>query len=471
MKLKLISLFLALFMLILPLTACKKDEEQPTDSAEITTGASEEYHVEARDYGGKDFIILASTVSEDGGRHFSEYGGDVTGDRLNSSIFARDAAIMEKYNVNFKINTTVNWNTELTNAQMSDDLLFHIATPGVSNAVYSVSQGSIACLDDYSVFDFSRPWWQVSAMEQMKILGRHYFAVGDINLLAYDSVGIIFYSKQVARNYGFTDLHKHVEDGTWDYETFLGYVAKVTANTNGDQEYGAGDTFGYVAGSYSALCFTYAGNYSFVEKDVDGVPSMKADHSKFIEFFDTIVRDHSNKALIGYNIQGDDAMFKSNRLLFNINMLGMSADHRADEIEYGILPLPKWTSDQDTYYTFPHQSASTSLCIPISNREYDMTSRIMEDMAYHTYRDVLSYYIEENLFVKSLDGDEDSYNAVKISLSNLNCDIFFSYRAGITEMLRNCLDNPQLKIASQFKKYEKPIRNQLNGIVEGILES
>ncbi|MGM9683730.1 MAG: hypothetical protein ACI3XQ_09045, partial [Eubacteriales bacterium] len=287
--------------------------------------------------------------------------------------------------------------------------------------------------------------------------------------LSYDSVAVVFYNKKMAETYGFTDLYTHVKDGTWDYETFKGYVAKVTANTNGDNEYGAGDTFGYCGASYSALCFTYAGNYCFVEKDADGVPFMREDNSDFISFFQKLVADHSNKSLIGYAID-DKNMFAENRLLFEINMLGMSSDYRAEQVDYGILPLPKWTTEQDNYYTFPHQSASTAICIPIANHEYDMTSRIMEDMAYHTHRDVLNYYIEENLFLKSLNGDTDSYDAVQTVLQNLNCDIFFSYRAGITQMLRDCLDNGDPYIASKFKKYESSIKKQLSDIVAGVLE-
>jgi len=479
MKIKALCAALAMLMLFIPLVACQKmdvSEEGSSNNGNVavTTAPNgpqeEEYVIDAVDYGGKDFIILASTVSEEGGRHFSEYGGSLEKDKLNQAIYYRDQEIMEKYKINIKINTTVNWNTELNNSMMSDDLLFHIATPGVSNAVYSLTQSSVACLDDFPMFDFSRPWWQTGAMKQMEVLGKNYFAMGDINMLAYDSVPVVFYNKEVAKINKFTELHAHVKDGSWDYAKFMEYVAKVTANTNGDDEFGAGDTFGYAASNYSALCFTYAGNWCFVEKDADGIPTFKEDQSQFITFWQKLVTDHHNPQLIGYGLTEDENMFQEDRLLFSVNMLGMTADYRTQDIEYGILPLPKWTTSQDTYYTFPHQSASTTICIPRANREYDMTSRIVEDMAYRTHKNVLNYYIEENLFLKSLDGDKDSYEALQTVLSNLNCDIFFSYRAGITDFLRGNMDNFDINIASKFQKYKSSIGKQLSGIVAGVME-
>ncbi|MGM9683615.1 MAG: hypothetical protein ACI3XQ_08450, partial [Eubacteriales bacterium] len=152
MKRKMLCGVLAVLMFILSLGSCKKEnaEETTKEQTVLTDGSTEEeYNIEGVDYGGRDFIILASTVSEDGGRHFSEYGGDLAGDHLMSSIYYRDRAIMEKYKITIQVNTTTNWNTELTNSMLSDDLMFHVATPGVSNAVYSITQGSISCLDDY----------------------------------------------------------------------------------------------------------------------------------------------------------------------------------------------------------------------------------------------------------------------------------------------------------------------------------
>ncbi|MBR5880170.1 MAG: hypothetical protein IKZ16_00655, partial [Clostridia bacterium] len=295
--------------------------------------------------------------------------------------------------------------------------------------------------------------------------------IGDINLLAYDSVGVIFFSKRLAENKSITDLYDQVNNGTWTYEKMLTYVADVTADTSGDGTFGVGDTFGLTGGSYSALCFTYGGNYSFVTKDKDDVPVLKDDLSDFMNFFQKCVSDHALDYLIGYdNIADDSNMFAENRQLFAINMLGYSLDFRNLGIEYGILPLPKWTEQQENYWTFPHQSASTTICIPTANREYDMTSRIVEDMAYLSNRDVLNRYVEENLYYRSLNGDENSYNTVLNLLKHLNCDIFFSYRAGITEMLRSCMNTHNINITSQFEKYMPSYKKNIDAIVGGLLD-
>ena len=216
----------------------------------------------------------------------------------------------------------------------------------------------------------------------------------------------------------------------------------------------------------------YAGNYSFIEKNEDGVPKLKADRSDFIEFFQKVVSDHSLDYLIGYDkIKDDTNIFEEHRQLFNINMLGYSLDFRNKNIKYGILPLPKWSEAQQDYWTFPHQSASTTICVPTINTEYDMTSRIVEDMAYLSYRDVLSKYIEDNLFFRSLDGDTDSYNTVLNLLRHLNCDIFFSYKAGITQKLRDWMDLHVTDIVSMFEFAENSFTKQIDAIISGSLKN
>lgn len=475
MKIRLLALLCVLAMLLCCFVSCKEDDKNPVDETtpnEETEGGTEvetEY-IEAVKYD-KEFIILSATVSEAGGRHFAEFGGDYESTSIAYEIYNRDAYLEEKYDIIMTINSTVNWNTEMQNAHMSDDLLFHIATPGASNAVYSITNGFVADLNEYPHFDFSKPWWQTDAINQMSVIGKNMMAIGDINLLAYDSVGVIFFSKKLAEDKGIKDLYDQVNNGTWTYEKMLTYVADVTADTSGNGTFGVGDTFGLTGGSYSALCFTYGGNYSFVAKDADDAPILKSDLSDFINFFQKVVADHAMDYLIGYdNVVDDPNIFKENRQLFAINMLGYSLDFRNLGIEYGILPLPKWDEKQTDYWTFPHQSASTTICIPTANKEYEMTSRIVEDMAYLSRRDVLGRYVEENLYYRSLNGDENSYNTVLKLLQHLNCDIFFSYRAGITEMLRSCMNAHNTNIASQFEKYTPTYQKQLNAIVGGLLK-
>ena len=211
--------FLLLLALLLPfsaLAACggKKQDPKPmeTSSEEIT--AAPAAYLEAADYGNAEFIILGSVADAEGGRHFSEFEGDLNGSHLDIAIYRRDVAIQDKHNVAFRINRTKDWNTMLREATLSNDSFFHIATPGISNAVLSVAEGNVANLDDFPNFDFSNPWWNAEAMEQMSVLGKHLFAMGDLNLLAYDSVAVIFYNKQMAENLGVTDLYERVQNGT-----------------------------------------------------------------------------------------------------------------------------------------------------------------------------------------------------------------------------------------------------------------
>ena len=475
------------FLILFSLAACRSTERGTEGStpAELISGgdpatgpvsaepvtAEPEPYLDAVTFEDPEFLILASVSDAEGGRHFSEFEGSLTGNNLDAAIYHRDEAIQEKYQVVFNIRTTKNWNTELRAASLTGDTYFHIATPGISNAVFSVSEGFVANLDLYPHFDFSKLWWNAQAMEQMSVLGRHLFAISDINLLAFDSVGVIFFNKGMATEYLDVDLFDLVRDGAWTYEKMMKLASDVTFDYSGDGVIGTGDVYGIAGGSYSALCFTFGGNYSFVVKDADGVPGLRDDYTDFFNFFQKVVSDHADPNVVGYGLSDGAAMFGENRQLFRVEMLGASLDLRAAGVSYGILPLPKWNEAQTDFYTFPHQSASTTICIPTANKEYDKTSRIVEDLAHYSRDHVLTHYIQGNLYLKNLDGDTDSYEIVLNLLQHLNCDIFFSYRAGITDVLRTSMDNHDTNIASKFVKYDAPFRNQLSKIVAGLMES
>jgi len=100
-----------------------------------------------------------------------------------------------------------------------------------------------------------------------------------------------------------------------------------------------------------------------------------------------------------------DNMFSEGRALFSNNDFLYSTEIRDVDMEYGIVPLPKYDEEQKEYYTvmsFPY----TLYGVPVDARDPDMSSAVLECLASESHRTVVPALFETGLKVKYAQDDE-----------------------------------------------------------------
>jgi hypothetical protein len=114
--------------------------------------------------------------------------------------------------------------------------------------------------------------------------------------------------------------------------------------------------------------------------------------------------------------------FDQGRALFAFSKIEYIVNtYRYGEVDYGILPLPKYDEAQDTYRTFAHE---TFLCVPVTTPDTDRTSVIVEAMSAEGYKQITPAFYEIVLKEK-LANDPETVQMLEII--NDNRAISFAY--------------------------------------------
>ena len=91
-------------------------------------------------------------------------------------------------------------------------------------------------------------------------------------------------------------------------------------------------------------------------------------------------------------------------------------------VEYGILPLPKYTEEQDAYYSQTHPTHSTVIAVPKVNPDLNKTGKIIEDFTYMSTLTVYPVIMDTMIKHQSAQSEAD-YEMLGIIFEGIRCDL------------------------------------------------
>ncbi|MCL2518181.1 MAG: hypothetical protein FWF15_06415 [Oscillospiraceae bacterium] len=424
--------------------------------------------IEALDGGGRDFVILNREVSESYNSHpIAEFAADEqNGEIINDAVYTRNLFLEEKYNIKI-----VSENSSATGADMkskvikacaSGDDLYSVIALALNESFALASQGFLYDIKSIPHIDPSKPWWMESAMKESSVKGKNHYIVGDMNLGAFNTATCLFFNKKP-----ITDLHLDnpyilVKENKWTMDKLSEMCKAYTTDINGDGVIDHNDRFGLSSSSYAWQVFFYGCGSIFVKKDAGDVPYFPAIDERTYNVIMKIINLSSDPTCtinvtqvknVPSIVQLQMDMFAENRCIFMINNIYGTIPLRSVETEYGILPNPKYDSNQDDYISSMHASNATAMCVPITNDNTDLAGRILEDMAYQSYNLVRPAYYDITLKTKFA-LDNESQEMLDIIFNKLIIDpvlIMWTSGQGVDGLFRNALTNNDVNIISQIE--------------------
>lgn len=90
------------------------------------------------------------------------------------------------------------------------------------------------------------------------------------------------------------------------------------------------------------------------------------------------------------------AMFKDGRAVFYETAIAITDQLRDVEINYGVLPMPKYDKSQESYHTTLSNTHDV-WCIPIDGKDPERSGAVLEALASGAYRQVYPAYFETAL--------------------------------------------------------------------------
>lgn len=352
-----------------------------------------------------------------------------TGDVIDNALYNRNMAVEERLGVTLFFNEikgnssafqeycqTV-MNSVNANAQAYDALACYLRSAGVLTLNHMLID-----LLEVEHINFEQPWWSDSLVELNTINDKLYFMSGDIATSLLYQMMFMIYNNDLGTNLGLTNPQQLAIDGKWTQEKMFELATGVYADLDSNGVKTEEDQYGLFSYTHPNLDIFYMGaDLHYVEPNDEGTLVLSDDvlSEKSLGILDKLVTLYytSNDGYFTKSISSNAVLSAGRSLMYNITGQLLQQVFRNGDMEYSILPAPKYDEKQENYMTtmaFTH----SMYCIPLDARNTTMSGAVLECMASEGYRKVTPALFE---------------TAFKYQYSNsqYDADIFEMIRSGV----------------------------------------
>ena len=459
MKTKLICLLLTL-MTLLTLASCG-DKERPMgdettpsgDSGQSTQGGSQVTEepsllpdpVDLDDY--RFIVNVRSAETGNGGFPCEDFWAESeSSDRLESAVFRRNQAIQNDFNVSIEqVLSQEDQRTQIRNAYFGGED-FESAIVLASEALTLASEGFLEDLTQQPNINLDMPYWDANSVDQLSLGGSLFFVSGDSNINTLDNSVVTLFNKQLLTAYpDFESPYDMVDNNTWTMENMMAMAKSATIDTN-DDGVDSSDQAGYFSYSASGTYYYYAAGQRVSTNDETGYPVITAGAATtqdVVDFLFGILNPRENTQTIRGASTEREAMFQVNHVLFtDMTLWDVRKRIRPLNIDYGIVPPPKYNESQDRYYSLVYFQDCVHLwTLPKTYTDRDKATLMMEVMAAYSTDTTMNAYYNEVLYYYAA-RDPKSIEMLDIVRTSQTYDIALGYDwGGFMVFLRN-ISNP-----------------------------
>ncbi len=485
---KVISLMLALLMLTGMLAACASDDGQSQDTtaaptvADTTPAPETESPYDANGYlkdslpadlnfGGEEITTLYWSDVE----HQEFFAEEQNGDIVNDAILERNNAVETRLNVKLNYVGTKgngsnmdNYLTQARNSYQAGDKQYDIYGTYSRTGAKLVINNLAYNLLNVEYLDLEKPWWPDNLMSEAMFDNRLYFVSGDISTMLLHMMYGIFFNKDLFEQRQLTSPYELVEKNEWTYDKLIELGSDVYQDLNNNGSKDNTDFVGMVYDNYQAEAFYAAAGLSFVERDPDKLLIISPDFygEKTINLLSKLGPwCASDDVMIG-----NTGMFANAQALFAMNRARYAEQNlRNVDFKYGFVPVPKYDSTQEQFFTCMGNPLSLYL-ITADCETPDIAAAVLECLASEAYRRTTPAIFETNMKVKYSEGETDSqmYDLIKSSVSFDLGRMFSPDLQYITDIFYKAVNANNTNWSSQTKVYQKILDKQIAGIVADI---
>jgi len=439
---KVLALLLALLTVGASLVSCGNDTTEPADTTaaettaenaadettdEMTNEQKLSSYVESlpdNDYEGYEFVIM--TRSDVNPYWFTRdvFSEGEDGEPINDAVYQRNRLMEEQFNIVVKDNpSSANPSNEAKTLINSGEDTFAFVTDGVSLLSNMAVAGMAIDYKDVDTIDLENEWWDQRMNSDLSIGNHLYTVTGDISIMDNEGTWQLLFNKGIHENYNLDDYYAMRDDGTWTLEVLIADAEAVVSDVNGDgvMNVDDGDSFGLATEEFNTYALWAAAGMTTTAKNADDLPEYTLYNEKSANIVERIMDIQLNENVV-FNHNTSKQGFRSGLSLFMIVGMRVLPDYRQDEIEFGILPLPKYTETQDRYYSFGSHSNLTAYLMPITTSDVDRSGTLIEAMAGISMYTLTPAYYETSLMGKYI-RDDESAHSIDIILANRSYDL------------------------------------------------
>ena len=294
-----------------------------------------------------------------------EFYAEETGDVIDDAIFNRNVSVETRLGIEFEYveekGASSNYTTWIQKAEndWQSDNVYDIYAGYSRSAPLMALKGMNANLLEHEAFSVEKPWWPEALTTECTISDKLYFCSGDISTnLLWMMIGT-FYNKELYEQYfgGEKSPMDMVEDNEWTMEKFFSMVQDIYTD-DGNMKKDENDTFGYVLYETNADAFQTSAGIISIERDPEKGLRISEDWNSqrcadacalLGNFLASEGVLYNNKTSIRDIFYEERAMFITDRLFI---VAGKDKQETGKiEFSYGLVPQPKFTTDQEVFLT------------------------------------------------------------------------------------------------------------------------
>lgn len=486
--LKQLFCLLLAFAILLPLVSCSDGAASTTvtDVSETTTETEPEDtrvypDLPAYDAEGATVTVVNIDYTIPIWVQRDIYAEELNGEIINDAVFNRNFIVQERYNLKIVSNQVHDTYGTVVQANAAADGSIDLATVCLKHFAMLASSRNLVELRTIPHLDLEKPWYDQSSVECLSIANKLYGVCSDYTIMDKDATTGMVFNKQLLQDYNLQDPYALAKSGSWTIDKLQEMSSNVSLDVNGDGKMDDNDRYGLLYQRDTMSSFYNGCGGIIASKDEDDLPVMtlNTDRSYIIldklydylyneqicfhvmKFFDPLPEGFTN---------GMTRMFQANCALFMWIRMADVQNLRTMEVDFGILPIPKWDEKQARYFHSVNPYVGAAVIVPKCAPNLELTGLFIEAISAESKYLLQPAYYEVMLTTK-LTRDNESAEMLDIIFSSRiydNGEIYdFGGIGGDLIYMTMTFDR---NIASTYAKKEKMIAKQIEKTVKDFAE-
>lgn len=435
---RVLALAIMLCLAVMSFAACNGDEDTSSNASSGDSGTTELFaNLPETDFGGEECTILV--LGDHAGTYKSTEITEKEGEPqvLNDAINKRNELVEDRFNVTIveaATTATENMSTLIERDVLGGTGDYDIVMPYIPDAARLSLESYFWELNSLDYIDLSAECWDQNGVNSLSINGENYFATGDISLLSLACTHAIVFNKDMITTYGLESPYDLVNNGEWTIDKLEEMASKVTADIDGETGMSYKDRYGFLINQNFVTSMFIGSGMTLTAKTDEDIPyiaitdSEETANSKFSKIFE-LVNNSKATGKIDYtsgsyytsataekdsvwtaateSVANDLALFRAMSIIDIIDL-------GKEDCSFGIVPVPKFDTKQDRYYSNVSTILATCVAIPTSAPNLDMSAVIAQAMCEASTNTTKEAYVEVILKGRKIQDDESEAMLDKI---------------------------------------------------------
>ncbi len=407
---------------------------------------------------------------------------------INDALDKRNGYIEDTFGITleaFKVGGERNYGTmydkiDLAANAGSED--FDIAYAALYDMVKLAGNQALYDVNEIKNIDTTKPWWSQTALKEITIVNRCFGLIGSISVQINETVQGVLFNKQMFKDNEFGDPYQLVKEDKWLMDTMFSFAKDIYEDT-GDLpgQIDIKDTFGIGGQNDTIYNYFYGANGRTVLLDNDGIPSITLDDESNVTKLSYIVEKIRDKEVFmnandyfnvpGYTSSPSEYIvnaFAESRMLFYCEGLLHVDTFRNYDIDFGVLPVPKYDENQENYSHLIGAWGATCVVFPIhlDEERLEFASAVVEAMSAESLNTLVPAYYDK-LLKKRDTRDEEGEDMLDIIFNTISIDAGLTFNWGsIKTVFTSMISQGPDSFASGYDKLEESIKNEMETTVE-----